>query len=150
MENSAPLEILKQRRQRLLQGLADATKARDEADSKMQSRYDTQKEDAAQDVAIYQGLLTEVTGLIEELEQLDPNLNREAIGIGSRITLEFDDGSREEFLLLDRSGGTDLGEFQVLSCGSPVGKAVIGYCQGDTVDVSLPRAEISVHILKVS
>src|SRR5690606_13073241 len=108
-------------RQRLLQGLADATKARNEADSKMQSRYDTQKEDAAQDVAIYQGLLAEVTGLIEELEQLETNMNRDTVEIGSRITLEFDDGSQGEFLLLGRSGGTDLGEFQVLSSVSPVG-----------------------------
>jgi len=144
------IEILENRRQQLLRGLATAQKAQFEADSKMQSRYDTQKEDAAQEVAIYQALIQGLDTVISRLKALDmQSTSSGVIQIGSRFSIEFDDGERDEFLLLDVQGGIDLGDCQILSSESPVGRAVLGTREGDSVCVELPSRKMLVRIVQV-
>lgn len=144
------LKILEDRKQRLLGGLAIAKKARDEADGKMQSRYDTQKEDAAQDVAMYEALIADVDRLMARLRALDSKPPGNVVEVGRRVTIEFDDGERQDFLLLDSQGGVDLGDFQTLSTNSPVGSAVLGAEKGETVSVKLPGRDLVVRIVALA
>jgi len=140
------LAVLEERRQRLVASLAVAKKARDEADGKMQSRYDTQKEDAAQDVAMYESMIVDLDKLIERLRVLDTTPRKDTAEVGSQITIEFDDGEQQVFLLLDSQGGVDIGQYQTLSTMSPVGKAVLGARLGQTVQVRLSNREMTVRI----
>jgi len=144
------LAVLEERKQRLEVSLATAKKARDEADGKMQSRYDTQKEDAAQDVAMYEALIADLGKLIDRLRLLDTTSQKDMVEVGSQVTIEFEDGEQQVFLLLDSQGGVDIGQYQTLSTMSPVGKAVLGARLGQTVQVRLSNREMPVKISGIS
>jgi transcription elongation GreA/GreB family factor len=139
------LQVLENRRERLLESLAMAVKARNEADGKMQSRYDTQKEDAAQDVAMYEALIADLDLLIAQVMQVrtsptniappdaseDPVQMGGQVMVGKRVTIRFDGGDCEEYLLLDSQGGVELGTCQTLSTISPVGQLILGSQVGE-------------------
>jgi len=144
------LAVLEERKQRLEVSLATAKKARDEADGKMQSRYDTQKEDAAQDVAMYEALIADLGKLIDRLRLLDTTSQKDMVEVGSQVTIEFEDGEQQVFLLFDSQGGVDIGQYQTLSTMSPVGKAVLGARLGQTVQVRLSNREMPVKISGIS
>ena len=144
------LAVLEERRQKLEASLAIAKKARNEADGKMQSRYDTQKEDAAQDVAMYEALIADLDRLIERLRLLNTTSQKDTVEVGSQVTIEFEDGEQQVFLLLDSQGGVDIGQHQTLSTISPVGKAVLGARLGQTVQVRLSKREMPVKIGGIS
>ena len=144
------LEVLEERRQRLLISLANAKKARDEADGKMQSRYDTQKEDAAQEVAMYEAMIADIEKLMQQLQVLDDEPKDDVVAVGRRVEIEFDDGDHSEFLLLDDQGGVDLGDIQTISTKSPVGSAIVGAKPGETMTVRLPTSSMEVRIVSVT
>lgn len=144
------IKVLENRRKQLLRGLATAQKAQFEADSKMQSRYDTQKESAAQEVAIYQALIESLDTVIVRLKELSTRQETsEVIQIGTRFTIEFDDGEQDEFLLLDMQGGIDLGDCQILSSESPVGRAVLDAREGDCVYAQLPSRRMLIRVVEI-
>ena len=122
-----------------------ARKAQFEADGKMQSRYDTQKEDAAQEVAIYEGLTANIDNVIARLKTANTEqVSIDVVEISRLITVEFDDGEQDKFLLLDTRGGVNIGDYQTLSPQSPVGSAILGKRVGETVSVKLPSGEMPV------
>jgi transcription elongation factor GreA len=144
------LKALEERRQELLEGLATATKAQFEADGKMQSRYDTQKEDAAQEVAIYEGLIADIDNVIKRLTIVEAGQESvDTVEIGRLVTIEFDDGDEDTLLILDTRGGVSVGDFQTLSPQSPVGCAILGKRVGETISVELPSGEMPVRIVAV-
>lgn len=143
------LAILEKRRRVLETSLAIAKKARDEADGRMQSRYDTQKEDAAQEVAMYEALLDNVNKLMTELSELENSPATNTVTVGRHVVIEFEEGNREEFLLLDSQGGVNLGEYQTMSTDSPVGGAILDAHVGETVRVQLAQGLIVVKIVAV-
>ena len=145
------LLILQKRKAELEAALAIAKKARDEADGKMQSRYDTQKEDAAQDMAMYEGLIANIDKLIIKLSSLQgQRKNSDTVEIGNHVVIEFSDGYQEEFLLLDSLGGVDLGEYQTLSTESPVGNAILGARVGETIEVKLGQGRrVVVRVVSI-
>lgn len=144
------LTVLEERKQRLEASLAAAKKARDEADGKMQSRYDTQKEDAAQEVAMYEAMITDLKKLMEQLRLLDMTPRKDTVELGSQVTIEFDDGEQQVFLLLDSHGGVDIGRYQTLSTASPVGKAVLGARLNEIVPIRLTSGKIAVKIIDIA
>lgn len=144
------LEALEERKQGLLEGLAAAKKAQFEADGKMQSRYDTQKEDAAQEVAIYEALIADIDNVITQLKSVESEQqNIDIADIGRVVTIEFDDGEQDKFVLLDTKGGVSIGDYQTLSSQSPVGGAIFGKKVGETVSVKLPSGEMPIRIVMV-
>jgi transcription elongation factor GreA len=74
------------------------------------------------------------------------NLSGDRVVFGARVVCEDEDGNRMQCRILSdiESDGK-----QVISCTSPVGRALIGKCVGDTCIVHLPSGEREYEILEV-
>lgn len=142
------LYLLEERRSRLMESLAAARRMRDEADNRILSSIDSQRDTADQEVAIREAMISNIDALIEQLSILGTNGAYDGIvTVGRRVTLQYADGEKGKFLLVDKLGGVDLDDCQTLSTASPVGKAVLGAQLGESV--SLPGKEIEIHVVAV-
>ncbi len=94
-----------------------------------------------------------VEGRIQELEYLLSNarvvdhLPSDEVGIGSRVTVAYDDGSEETYTVV---GAAEASPREgLISNESPLGKALMGHKAGETVAVQAPDGTFTVKILKV-
>ena len=85
--------------------------------------------------------------VIENANVIDVDaLTGDRVVFGARVTVEDEDGNRMQCRILsdiESDGRT------VISCTSPVGRAMIGKCVGDTCTVRLPSGEKEYEILDV-
>jgi len=74
------------------------------------------------------------------------NLSGDRVVFGARVVCEDENGNRMQCRILSdiESDGK-----QVISCTSPVGRALIGRCVGDTCVVRLPSGEREYEILDI-
>lgn len=74
------------------------------------------------------------------------NLSGDRVVFGARVLCEDENGNRMQCRILSdiESDGK-----QVISCTSPVGRALIGRCVGDTCVVRLPSGEREYEILDI-
>lgn len=74
------------------------------------------------------------------------SLSGDKVVFGAHVVCEDEDGNRMQCRILSdvESDGK-----QVISCTSPVGRALIGRCVGDTCIVHLPSGEKEYEILEV-
>ena len=74
------------------------------------------------------------------------SLSGDRVVFGARVVAEDEDGNRMQCRILSdvESDGR-----QVISCTSPVGRALIGRCVGDTCTVRLPSGEKEFEIIEV-
>lgn len=74
------------------------------------------------------------------------SLSGNRVVFGARVVAEDEDGNQMQCRILSdiESDGK-----QVISCTSPVGRALIGKCVGDTCIVRLPSGEREYEILEV-
>ena len=88
-----------------------------------------------------------IEGVIENAAIIDvDSLSGNRVVFGARVTAEDDDGNVMQCRILsdiESDGRT------VISCTSPVGRAMIGRCVGDTCIVKLPGGEKEYEILEV-
>lgn len=88
-----------------------------------------------------------IEGVIENANVIDVDtLSGNRVVFGARVTVEDDDGNRMQCRILsdiESDGRT------IISCTSPVGRAMIGKCVGDTCTVRLPSGEKEYEILDV-
>lgn len=88
-----------------------------------------------------------IEGVIENANVIDIDaLSGNRVVFGARVTVEDDDGNRMQCRILsdiESDGRT------VISCTSPVGRAMIGKCVGDTCTVRLPSGEKEYEILDI-
>jgi len=75
------------------------------------------------------------------------SLSGNRIVFGARVVAEDEDGNRMQCRILSdvESDGR-----QIISCTSPVGRALIGRCVGDCCTVKLPSGEKEFEIIDVS
>ena len=88
-----------------------------------------------------------IEGVIENAAIIDvDSLTGDRVMFGARVVAEDEDGNRMQCRILSdiESDGK-----QVISCTSPVGRAMIGRCVGDTCIVKLPSGEKEFEILDV-
>ena len=74
------------------------------------------------------------------------SLSGNRVVFGAKVLTEDEDGNKMECRILSdvESDGR-----QVISCNSPVGRALIGHCIGDTCIVRLPNGEKEFEIIDV-
>ena len=143
------LKILFDRKAVLEDRLAKAEKTHNEMEGKMQSRYDTQKEEWAFQCSLYQQQIDTVNSLINQYQSLG-TVPDDIITIGSIFTIRFnDDGEPQSFILLERDGGFDLGGVKTISLQSPVGKAVNNARVGDTISKEVDGIKINLKVLSI-
>jgi transcription elongation factor GreA len=94
-----------------------------------------------------------IEGRIAELEVLIPNaviIERSADGcvnVGSTVRVSAN-GKEKEYTIVGASEADPLAGR--ISNESPLGRAFIGKCEGDTVEVAVPSGKIIYSIIKVS
>jgi len=76
--------------------------------------------------------------LVEESE-----LERDKIGVGSAVEIEDEQGNRIQGEI------SSLGGNGTISPDSPLGRALVGHCVGDAVDVDAPRGKWIARILSI-
>ncbi|MBR6597973.1 MAG: transcription elongation factor GreA [Alphaproteobacteria bacterium] len=88
-----------------------------------------------------------IEGVIENAAVIDiESLTGDRIMFGARVVAEDEEGNKLQCRILsdvESDGRT------VISCTSPVGRAMIGRCVGDTCVVRLPGGEKEYEILEV-
>lgn len=88
-----------------------------------------------------------IESLIGNAEVIDvESLTGDRVVFGARVTAEDEDGNKMQCRILsdiESDGRT------IISCTSPVGRALIGKCVGDTCIVKLPGGEKEYEILEV-
>lgn len=151
--NNLNLNELLNRKKALQDSLSQAVKTRNEMDGKMQSRYDTQREEWALQCSMLENQIDQINLLIEKLSNLD-NINKETeiVSIGMCVELIIDNEAPKSFILIDDSGGYSLGEITTLSIKSPIGKAVFGSSVGSTLKISLGSNDeevVNVYVKKI-
>ena len=106
------------------------------------SDYDAARNDQAQ-----------LEGRIKELEyklehcNIAENHEDGVVAIGSVVTIEYDDGEVDEYKIV---GSLEADPFEnKISNESPIGKAVIGHKQNETVQVESPNGAYPVVIKEV-
>jgi len=141
------VQELENRKEKLLKALKRAEKARDEADSRMQSRYDTQKEDYALEANLIREQIQRLEKEIEQLRSLRKPENSEFITIGHTVKLQIGNDEPYEVVLVEDFGGRSISGRSTISKKSPIGSAILGRKAGDTVVIKLPDGEVNVHII---
>ena len=81
-------------------------------------------------------------GEIGRLSPRDIPLDR--IALGSRVALEFEDGERNQVLLVLPEFIEEDGEG--VSISSPIGRALLGRVAGDQVRIELPEGARQAHV----
>jgi len=88
-----------------------------------------------------------IEGVVENASVIDiDSLSGDRVVFGAMVTAEDEDGNSMQCRILSdiESDGR-----AVISCTSPVGRALIGKCVGDTCVVRLPSGEREYEILDV-
>ena len=89
-----------------------------------------------------------IEDVIENASVIDvDSLSGDRVVFGARVLVEDEDGNQMQCRILsdiESDGKT------IISCTSPVGRAMIGRCVGDTCVVKLPSGEKEYEILDVS
>lgn len=145
------IALLTRQRDETAQQLAKAIKVRNEMDGKMQSRYDTQKEEWALECNMLEDKLERIDQSIAQLRRLDASrVSIDRVSVGNTVTLILDDDEPVDFLLANAFGGQELSSRIILSVESPVGKAVLGMRQGDEFELELAGEMVYIRIVKIS
>lgn len=116
-------------------------KARAMGDLSENSEYTAAKEE----IAFVEGRIKEIEELMKNAEVVD-SASSDGIEIGTEVIVEKD-GSEERFSI--------VGEFEAdpmakkLSATSPIGKALLGKKQGDTVSVEVPVGTLKYKIKEI-
>ena len=88
-----------------------------------------------------------IQSVIDNAQIIDvDSLTGNRVVFGAKVLTEDEDGNKMECRILSdiESDGR-----RVISCSSPVGRALIGHCVGDTCTVKLPSGEKEFEIIEV-
>ena len=88
-----------------------------------------------------------IEGIIANASVVDvDSLSGNRVVFGARVVAEDEDGNKMQCRILS---DIEADGKMVISCTSPVGRAMIGRCVGDTCVVKLPSGEKEYEILEV-
>lgn len=123
--------------------IADLEIARNKADGKMQSRYDTQKEELNTQVNISRDVLDRTKRFCEELEAAE---FRYSVESGAFLDLLIN-GEPKQFVFMNTSG--TLPDIGVITPESPIGKAIVGKIPGETGQYLIGSKQFKVEIKSI-
>lgn len=124
--------------------VAAVAEARSHGDLRENAAYDA----ARQDQAMIEKRILELEGMLRNARILenDPSAANGIIGVGSKVTVDFD-GEDEEYTLV---GAIEAKPTQgLISTESPIGKALAGKKVGDSAMVETPGGSMTFKIKAV-
>ena len=119
--------------------------AREEGDLKENGGYHAAKEEQGK----MEARIRQLTQLLNNVTVGEPPATGGKAGPGMVVTVTYDDGDTERFLIGSREdrGTSDV---EVYSHNSPLGKALTGRMPGDSVNYSLPNGtQLNVTLVDV-
>lgn len=148
--NIKPNPMTKETKERLERELAEAKKevvaagrrageAAKQGDLRENSGYELARDEQA--AAQAQVLMLKQSLLKPQI--IEPRQETATIGLGNKVTVQFEDGSQMSLTLLGSEDGATRDEW--LSCDTPIGKEILGRSAGDEVTLESGR----IKILKV-
>ena len=104
--------------------------------------------DAARDEqAMIEAKIKELEYKLEHAEIIN-NADKDAVNLGSVVTISYDDGEEEEYELV---GSMEVDPFNnKISNESPLGVALLNHKTGDTVAVDSPNGGYNIKIVKIA
>ncbi len=104
-------------------------------------------EQAKNDQAFLEGRILTLEQTVKNAVIIDENGHGDLVEVGSHVTIESD-GAREQYVIV---GSAEAAPAEGrISNESPVGKALLGHRNGDTVRVSVPAGAVEMKIVAVS
>lgn len=156
--------IFEKIRDNLNETLAQAEKNRDDAQAeankhvgRMQSRYDTFKEEAQYLVTAHEARIAELRMALAQiqtmLEHVDTLEAHSTVRIGSVVLIEADTGTQRLHLLSPAGGGIQIENegkaLFVLTPDAPLGKLLLGKEEGDEVELRIGDKKTPYTILEI-
>lgn len=110
------------------------------------SEYD----EAKNEQAMVEARVNELETILKNVEVVnEDDITTDTVSVGSTVTLKNLKNGREDTYKI--VGSTEAAPMKKkISDESPVGKAVLGHKQGETVDVEVPSGIIQYQILEIS
>lgn len=136
------LEYLKtQKRQQVAQRLKEAITQGDLSEN---SEYDAAKEEQA----FVESRIITLENMIRNAKIIDQNGDKNFVSVGAKVTIqELPDGEVETYTIVGSAESDPIS--QKISNESPIGSALIGKQEGETVSVPAPDGTIQFKILKI-
>ena len=155
MDKTRVLQALRDAVRADLEAMAQVTAdARDEAtsgESKAENKYDTRATEASYLAAGQGERLVELRALTDWLEQLDPRVVLQIVGLGALVEVER--GGAVTFMLVGRQGGrgvtVDGRQVLLISVDSPLGRVLHGLQPGDAGEMQTPRGMRDIEVRSV-
>ena len=120
--------------------------ARDHGDLRENAEYHAAKEKQV----LIQNKINRLEDMQSRVRIIDPDkIDTSVIHVGSKVTLENMDTGSKMTCVLGSTAEFDLYEMDVISMESPVGKAIVGKSQGDTVEVDIPAGKLKFKVVEV-
>ncbi len=119
--------------------------ARGFGDLSENSEYD----EAKNEQAIVEGRIAELEAQLKNVRVLDESeLNNTNVHVGSTVTVHFK-GKKTDvtYSIVGSTEADPLGG--KISDESPIGRALIGHAEGDTIEVEIPSGEVTLTIKKI-
>lgn len=133
--------LLDVERPRIIEAVADA---RSHGDLRENSAYDA----ARQDQAMIEKRISDLESTLRNAVVITPDrsADTDAIGLGSKVVVDFG-GDEENFTIVGAAEARPAQGF--ISNASPIGKALDGRRQGDTVKAETPSGAVDLTIKSV-
>ena len=143
------LDHLEDQRIRLVRQIHDAEEARDNAGHVAVAQFDDHRERVNAELAQLRQQLTWVEKEIGQVKGLQRPVAHDAIEVGHVVTLQIGESGPSDYVLVKDFGGRPVGDAKTLSTQSPIGAALLGRTQGETVSVETPGGLRSIRIVAV-
>lgn len=125
--------------------IAAIKEARDHGDLSENAEFDAAKEEQAQNAA----RIAEIRKILSNAKISEASGNM--VSIGSTVTVQDDKGNTRSFKIVGTTETDSLAEPPQISNESPVGAALIGSAEGETVDYATPSGKKrSFKVVKIS
>ncbi len=103
---------------------------------------------AKEDQAFLEGRILELTQILSNVQIIDETkTNRDVVDIGAHVTIQEDDFDPETYYIVGPKEA-DPGNARI-SHESPIGRALIGHREGETVTAETPNGALRFNILKI-
>jgi transcription elongation factor GreA len=142
-EKKKRLAFLIERRQSIAEYIHEAKEAGDISES---SAY----EDAKNSQALNEGEILEIQHILENAEILEaPQAvnGLKTVRLGATVDVETDRGTKRTFMIVGTVEADSANN--KVSDQTPVGKALLGHVEGDTVEVTTPGGTVMYTIRKI-
>lgn len=134
------LELKTVKRPEIIEALKEA---RAHGDLSENADYDSAREDQAK----LESKIKELEYKLENCEIVNRKAKKDKVGLGSVVTIEYDDKDTETYTLVG-SVESDLLNNKI-SIESPLGSAIFGKKISDVVEVNSPNGIFTVKIIKL-